>query len=83
MTDEILVAVQKLGALAAELDVPLARLALAWVLGRPGVSGLIAGGSSPAQVAQNVEAVDLVIPSDVLARVDEILVGVEPLPVGS
>ncbi|MEV5072719.1 aldo/keto reductase family protein [Microbacterium sp. LMI12-1-1.1] len=83
LTDDILAAVQKLGALAAELDVPLARLALAWVLGRTGVSGLIAGGARPEQVAQNVKAVELVIPSDVLVRIDEILVGVEPLPVGS
>ena len=49
---------------AAESNQTPARVALAWVIGRPGVSSTLMGVSRPAQVADNASAVDLVL-SDV------------------
>jgi aryl-alcohol dehydrogenase-like predicted oxidoreductase len=47
---------ERLRAAARELGVPMARLALAWVLGRPGVTATLIGARSPAQVDQAFEA---------------------------
>ena len=43
----------------ARLEGPPAALAIAWVCTRPGVSVAIAGAKRPAQVEQNVRAVEL------------------------
>jgi 1-deoxyxylulose-5-phosphate synthase len=48
-----------LHAVAGERAVPPARVALAWVLGRPGVSATVVGATRPSQVDDAVAAVDL------------------------
>lgn len=45
-------AMERLRSRAVELDIPMAQLALAWVLGRPGVTTTLIGARSPAQVDQ-------------------------------
>jgi aryl-alcohol dehydrogenase-like predicted oxidoreductase len=75
MTDDVLAAVQELGHVAAGLDLPLARLALAWVLGRRNVSGVVVGGSRPDQVRENVRAAAVTLPEDALKQIDSILSG--------
>jgi aryl-alcohol dehydrogenase-like predicted oxidoreductase len=75
MTDDVLSAVQDLGNLATELDLPLAQLALAWVLSRRNVTGLVVGGSRPGQVRENVQAVSVALPADALTRIDTMLSG--------
>lgn len=49
-------AMERLSAAADALGVPMARLGLAWVLGRPGVTATLVGARSPAQVDQAFEA---------------------------
>jgi aryl-alcohol dehydrogenase-like predicted oxidoreductase len=73
LTDDVLAAVQELGHVAAELHLPLARLALAWVLGRRNVSGVVVGGSRPDQVKENARAAAVTLPDDALNRIDSIL----------
>ena len=46
---------------ADEIGEPPARVALAWVIGRPGVASTLMGVSGPAQIADNVAALDLVL----------------------
>ena len=46
---------------ADEIGEPAARVALAWVIGRPGVASTLMGVSGPAQLADNVAALDLVL----------------------
>ena len=49
-----------------------AQVALAWLLGRPGVSSLVVGGRTEAQFLDNFGAVGLVLSPDELARLNEV-----------
>ena len=75
MTDEALTAVQKLKPLADSLGLTMAQFGLAWVLANPNVSSAIVGASRPEQITDNVKAVGVEIPQDVMTQVDEILSG--------
>ncbi|HEX9439154.1 MAG TPA: aldo/keto reductase [Roseiflexaceae bacterium] len=55
-TDACFQAMERLRAKAMELGIPMAQLALAWVLSRPGVTSVLIGARSPAQVDQAFEA---------------------------
>ncbi|MEV0644414.1 aldo/keto reductase family protein [Phytomonospora sp. NPDC050363] len=77
MSEAVLRAVERLRPIAADLDATLAQLALAWVLSRPGVSSAIMGASRPAQIADNVTALDLVLDDETLARIDAAFVDAE------
>jgi aryl-alcohol dehydrogenase-like predicted oxidoreductase len=71
---------QRLGALAGELGVSAAELALAWCLNNPNVSSVILGASSVAQLQQNLKAADLKIPAEVLGQLDELYPAPETIP---
>lgn len=73
MTPEVLAAVSQLVPIAEELSVSPAQLALAWVLGRPGVTSAIIGASRPEQIRENAGAIGAVIPAEFQQRIDEIL----------
>jgi voltage-dependent potassium channel beta subunit len=68
-------AVSKLADLAAELNISMPQLALAWCLKNPNVSTVITGASKPEQVRQNMEAVQMVgkLTDDVMDRIENIL----------
>lgn len=55
---------------AAELDRPLAQVALAWVAARPGVSVPIVGASRPEQLADSIAALDIRFSFEQLAALD-------------
>lgn len=65
--------VEALAAIARELGVPVATLALAWCLRQPNVASVIVGASRPEQVRENVAAADLALSPAVLARIEEAL----------
>jgi aryl-alcohol dehydrogenase-like predicted oxidoreductase len=73
MTDEVLTTVQRLKPLADQAGLSMAQLAVAWVLQNPNVSAAIIGASRPEQVTENVKASGVVIPAELLARIDTIL----------
>jgi aryl-alcohol dehydrogenase-like predicted oxidoreductase len=73
MADEILSAVQRVQKVAQEAGYPLAQMALAWVLRQPNVSSAITGASRPQQVEENVQAAEIKLSDDLLARIDEAL----------
>lgn len=66
---------RQLTAVADDLGVPLARLALAWCLKNPNVSTVITGASRPSQVSDNLQALELVpqLTDDVMDRIEAIL----------
>jgi voltage-dependent potassium channel beta subunit len=68
--------VDKLLAIATELDVPLSQLALAWCVKNPNVSSVITGASSARQVRENMTALDALelLSDDVMQRIDAALV---------
>jgi aryl-alcohol dehydrogenase-like predicted oxidoreductase len=55
-------------------------VALAWLLGRPGVTGPIIGPRTREQLDSAVRAVDLRLPAELLAELDEIFPGPGPSP---
>ncbi|MFG0253433.1 MAG: potassium channel beta subunit family protein [Phycisphaerales bacterium JB038] len=68
-------AVRKLGAVADELGISMARLALAWCLKNPNVSTVILGASKVSQLEENLLAMDDVakLSDEVMQRLEEIL----------
>lgn len=58
--------------IGAAHGVSAAQVALAWTLSRPGVSSLVVGARNEAQLLDNLAAVDLVLSSDELDRLNEV-----------
>ncbi len=57
--------------IAIERDCPLAHVALAWTLARPGISALLLGASKPAQLKENMASLDMSLSPDELKELDE------------
>jgi len=75
LTDEAKnAAVASLEAVAAELGITVAQLAIAWAARNPRVSTVITGASNVAQLRSNLAAVDAIakLTAEVLARIDAI-----------
>jgi aryl-alcohol dehydrogenase-like predicted oxidoreductase len=62
--------VEDLQAIARELGVGLAPLAIAWVLRQPQVAVALSGTRRPQEIEENVTAVDITLSDDVLSRID-------------
>jgi aryl-alcohol dehydrogenase-like predicted oxidoreductase len=72
-SDSLLAAVAELKPMAADLGLSMVQMALAWVLRRPEVASAIIGASRPEQIADNVKAVGVKLPPEVLERIDRAL----------
>lgn len=57
---------------AAEVEAPMAQVALAWVLGRPGVSSLLLGASRPEQLTGNFGALSLELTDEQRRHLDAV-----------
>lgn len=57
---------------AAEIGETPARVALAWVVRRPGVASTLMGVSRPEQVSDNVSALGVILPDEHLAALDAV-----------
>lgn len=57
---------------AAEVDSDPAAVALAWVMGRPGVASTIVGARTVAQLHGNLAAAKVVLSADQVARLDKV-----------
>ncbi len=66
--------VERLGRVAEQAGMPLARLALAWTLRSTSVASAIIGATRLEQLEENVLAADVRLGDDVLAAVDEVLI---------
>lgn len=65
--------IAKLRAIAGELGIPMAQMALAWVLRQNGVSSALIGASRPEQVVQNARASGTQLDIDTLQAIDDAL----------
>jgi aryl-alcohol dehydrogenase-like predicted oxidoreductase len=75
-SEYLLAAVAQLRPIAADLGISMAQMALAWVLRRPEVASAILGASRPEQIAENLRALEVKLPAEALAAIDEALTGV-------
>jgi voltage-dependent potassium channel beta subunit len=73
MSDEILVQVERLSAIAGDLGISMAQLALAWCLRLPDISSVIIGATKTSQLDDNIKASGIKLPQDICDRIDQIL----------
>src|SRR5919199_3153538 len=73
MNDDVLSRVAELEPVAKELGLTQAQLAVAWVLQNDNVAAAIMGASRPEQVHENVKAVGVTVPPELLERIDGVL----------
>jgi voltage-dependent potassium channel beta subunit len=75
LVEERLETVSQLTEVAQDIDCTTAQLALAWCLQNENVSTVITGASKPAQVEENMQALDVAdrMDEDVTARIESIL----------
>lgn len=67
---ETFAAIAALRQISQRLDLPMADVALAWLLHQPGVTSVLAGARTPQQVRQNAAAADVTLSADILAELD-------------
>jgi aryl-alcohol dehydrogenase-like predicted oxidoreductase len=63
--------VEVLVQVAAQIGRPPAEVALKWLIDRPGVTSTILGASRPDQLASNMASLEVEIPDELRARLDE------------
>jgi 1-deoxyxylulose-5-phosphate synthase len=73
MSEPILQAVERLRDVAAQAELTMPQLALAWVLRQPNLASAIVGASRPEQVRANASASDLTLDEQTLAGIDAAL----------
>ena len=61
---------EALDAVSAETGAPQAAIAIAWLAAKPGVTAPIASATSVAQLDQLLDALDLELSADQMARLD-------------
>jgi aryl-alcohol dehydrogenase-like predicted oxidoreductase len=76
--EEAIARIQQVGELipiAKEIGASMAQLALAWTLKNPHISTTITGASKPAQVVENMKAIDFVdqLTPDVMEKIEGVL----------
>ncbi|MGH8981078.1 MAG: aldo/keto reductase family protein [Acidimicrobiales bacterium] len=71
--DDVLEPVQEFAALARAAGHTPASVALAWVLTNPNVAAAIVGASAPAQLEENVKALDIQLEPDLARAIEAVL----------
>lgn len=75
LNEEKLKKAEELQKLADQLNVPLAKLSLAWCLKNPNVSSVILGASKTAQLKENLTALEVVplLTDEVMTKIEDIV----------
>ncbi|CAM4092635.1 aldo/keto reductase family protein [Paenibacillus alkaliterrae] len=73
VTEEKINKVLELSSVAAELELSVGQLALAWILRQPNVSSALIGASRPEQVEENAKASGIELSVDIAERIEQIL----------
>jgi voltage-dependent potassium channel beta subunit len=75
VVDDKLAKVKELTRFAAELDVPVATLSIAWCISNPNVTTAILGATKKEQLLENLKAIEVLpkLTPDVLQRIEDIM----------
>ncbi len=73
---EIFTAIQGIREIAAEMEVPMAQLSLAWILSRPAITCVLAGIRNITQLEENIASAELHLSPEIVSRLDKLT---EPL----
>jgi aryl-alcohol dehydrogenase-like predicted oxidoreductase len=76
--DKLYDIVDELVAIGANHGVSAAQVALAWTMGKPGITSVIVGARTEQQLADNLAAANLTLAADEIDRLDK--VSAQPLP---
>lgn len=68
---ETFAATERIAAVSERLGEPMSRVALAWLLHRPGVASVLAGARNPAQVRENAAAARVSLSDEVVRELEE------------
>lgn len=68
---EVFATVEKVRQISQKIQEPMAKVAIAWALGQPGMTSVIVGARNPDQIRRNAQALDLELPSDVVDELNE------------
>ncbi len=71
-TDRTFRMVDTLKETAAELEISVPQILIAWTLSRPQITSVIVGASRPEQAQSNAEAVSIELPEEIMARLDSL-----------
>ena len=63
---ETFAAVEEIRRICARIDMPMAEVALAWLLAQQGVTSVLAGARRPEQIEQNVRAAAVELPAEII-----------------
>ncbi|MBN1812211.1 MAG: aldo/keto reductase [Anaerolineae bacterium] len=74
---EMFAAIEEIRRISEEISEPMARVAVAWLLHRPGVTSVIAGARRPDQIEQTAQAADLELSSEVIGQLTDATDGVK------
>lgn len=80
LSDERIVCVRALSAIAEELDTSLATLAVAWCIRNPNVTTAILGATKESQLLENLKALEVypLLTDELMERIDEVM-GTKPV----
>ena len=70
--DREFAAVEQLKVVAAEAGMPMATMAMSWVLANPAITAPIVGASRPEQLAESLAAADAPLPADLKSKLDDL-----------
>jgi aryl-alcohol dehydrogenase-like predicted oxidoreductase len=73
LQEDVLGRIERLAEVAAEADLTLPQLAVAWVLQNPAVAGTLVGATSPEQIWENSTASGVSLDLDLLSAIDQVL----------
>ena len=73
LNEETFDKIRRISLVADEIGIPMAQLALAWVLRLPNVASALIGASKPSQIEENVKASGYVIPYDIILEIEKVL----------
>ena len=73
LNPDALARVARLSEIAKELGIPLARMALAWILRLDNISSTLVGASKPEQIRENASASGIKLDEDTLDKIEEAL----------
>jgi aryl-alcohol dehydrogenase-like predicted oxidoreductase len=71
--EKVLDLVDQLAALARRYDRPVGQLALNWLIGQPGITSVLTGARRPAQVDENVGALDWTLTPEDRTEIDRLV----------
>ncbi len=74
---ELFDAIEQVRQLSQKIDEPMSNIAIAWLFNQPGVTSVIAGARTSEQILQNIQAIELELPAEIMRELNELTDGLK------